>query len=101
MLLALSVLLLIGPNQLFRLSQEYWLIAWQSFALAAASQSVLNLIPSAVVTRDETLSSDGLGIIVSLLRPTSHYAQWIGQTREGGQPELANTRKRGESTISE
>jgi hypothetical protein len=45
LLLALMVLLFVGTEQLFSRSDNYWTITWQSLALAATAQAVVNLIP--------------------------------------------------------
>jgi hypothetical protein len=87
LLLAATVLVLVGPDRLFSASQDYELVVWRSLAVAAASQAVLNLLPFAVTTRDGLLQSDGLGIIVSFLRPTSYYARmidWPGDADQEG-----------------
>ena len=56
-------------------SEEYSIIGWQSLALAATVGGVLNLIPHAVQTSSgRMIPNDGLGIILSLSRPTSAYA---------------------------
>jgi hypothetical protein len=79
LLLALCVLLLVGSDQLLRVSDNYWIVVWQSLALAAAAQAVMNLIPFPVHdSNGGTGYSDGLGIIVSFLRPRSYYARLIG-----------------------
>ncbi len=80
LIVAGGVLLWIGPERMFSISRDYGLIAWQSLALAAASQAIMNLIPYSVHTRDQKHPNDGLGIIVSFLRPVSYYAQMVGQT---------------------
>jgi hypothetical protein len=80
LLTAAAVLLIIGPDRLLSPSEEYGLIVWQSLALAAVSQGVLNLIPHSVRTPAREIANDGLGIIRSFLLPESHYADMIGQT---------------------
>lgn len=79
LLLALAVLLFVGPDRLFSPSQQYATIAWQSLALAATTQAVLNLLPFATQSGDRVMHSDGLGIITSFLLPTAAYAEMIGQ----------------------
>ena len=74
LLLAACIMIAVGPDRLLSVSNEYWLIVLQSLALAAASQAVLNLIPFVVQEQDRVMHSDGLGIIVSFLRPTWYYA---------------------------
>lgn len=80
LLLALGVLVFVGPDRLLSASQDYEIIAWQSLALAATTQAVLNLLPFATQTGDRVIHSDGLGMIVSFLRPTAAYAEMVGQT---------------------
>jgi hypothetical protein len=73
LLVAFGTLALIGPDRLFQPSEHYWDILWQSLALAAASQGIMNLIPFAMSTPEGDIVSDGLGIILSMLRPSSTY----------------------------
>lgn len=78
LLLAAGILLLTGPDRLFTITDDYWLILWQSLALAAVSQGIMNLIPFGVRSEGGDMASDGLGIVLSLLRPTRYYAGLIG-----------------------
>jgi len=80
LLLALCILLAVGPDRLLTASDDYLLIAWQSLALASAAQGVLNLIPHSVGTPRGEVANDGMGIIRSFLVPESHFAQMIGHT---------------------
>jgi hypothetical protein len=80
LLVALVILALIGPDRLFSRSEDYWLIAWQSLAVAATAQAVLNLMPASVQKEGEVIASDGLGIIRSFMQPEGYYAGMIGQT---------------------
>jgi hypothetical protein len=80
LLLALAILLVVGPDRLLSQSDDYWLIACQSLAVAGVVQGVLNLIPHSVRTREGEVANDGLGIIRSFLLPESHYADMIGHT---------------------
>jgi hypothetical protein len=80
LLLAALILLLIGPNRLLTRADDYVLIVWQSLAIAAAAQGVLNLIPHYIQTTTGDVPNDGLGIIRSFLLPESHYAQMLGHT---------------------
>jgi hypothetical protein len=73
-----AVLWLVGPDRLFTRSDDYFLITLQSLAIAAAMGAVLNLIPLSVVTANGNVPNDGLGIILSFLRPASHYAALAG-----------------------
>jgi len=79
LLVAAAVLLLVGPDRLLSASEDYGLIAWQSLALAAVSQGVLNLIPHSVRTPEREIPNDGLGILRSFGLPESYYAGLIGQ----------------------
>lgn len=74
------VLMVIGPDKLFTIADDYGSIVWQSLALAAAAQGILNLLPMSVGTEQGDIASDGLGIIRSLMRPDRYYAAMIGQT---------------------
>ena len=80
LLLAALVLLLVGPDKLFSRSDDYLLLVWQSLALAATVQAVLNLVPYSIQKADGDIPNDGLGIIRSFLLPEAHYAAMIGQT---------------------
>lgn len=78
LLLSLAVLFTIGADRLFELVDDHGLIVWQSLALAAVSQALLNLMPMAARSGDGTIVSDGLGMMLSFLWPTAHYANMIG-----------------------
>jgi hypothetical protein len=100
LLLAALILLVIGPDRLFTRSDEYSLIVWQSLALAAAVQGVLNLIPHLIQRPDGDIPNDGLGIIRSFMQPEAHYADMIGhtydeQTRDWESHDPADWWKRG------
>ncbi len=86
---------LIGPR-LFRIEDNYALITWQSLALAAAVQGILNLLPHAIPTYEGTSISDGLGIIRSFTRPPGDYAAMLGQPlheREENDPQWWEQRR--------
>ncbi|OAI55161.1 hypothetical protein AYO44_00150 [Planctomycetaceae bacterium SCGC AG-212-F19] len=76
--LALILLWIVGPDHMFRRSDDYLLITLQSLALAAVAQGVLNLIPHAVWKNRREVANDGLGIIRSFMWPKSHFAEMIG-----------------------
>jgi hypothetical protein len=80
LLLAAVILLLVGPTRLLTRTDDYLLIAWQSLALASVVQGVLNLIPTSIRSPSGEIPNDGLGIILSFLRPNSYYAQMAGAT---------------------
>jgi hypothetical protein len=73
LLLAAGILLVLGPDRLFTLTDDYRLIVWQSLAAAATVQAALNLIPIAIQTPEGDTASDGLGILLSLVRPRDYY----------------------------
>lgn len=77
LLLAAAILAVFGSGQLFSRSENHGLIACQSLAIAAVVQGVLNLIPHTIQTPAGNIPNDGLGIIYSLLAPTSVYARMI------------------------
>jgi hypothetical protein len=83
--LAGLILAWFGEAELFSESQQYLVIAMQSLALAATAQAVLNLIPLPIGRPNNvTMYSDGLGMIVSLLTPTSVYRHMIEQAQQEG-----------------
>ena len=79
LLVAFTTLALVGPDRLFNASDNYWDILWQSLAMAGATQGVMNLIPMSISTPQGYIPNDGLGIILSLLRPSSAYAEVLKQ----------------------
>jgi hypothetical protein len=83
-LVAVGVALAVGRDQLFSPAEDYWLVVWRSLVIAAAFQAALNLLPFGVVTRDRVIPSDGLGIVASLVRPTSYYARLIDRADDPG-----------------
>lgn len=78
LLLAVFLLFFVGPDHMFRRSDDYVLIIVQSLALAAAAQGVLNLIPHGIWKDGREIANDGLGIIRSFTWPESHFAAMIG-----------------------
>jgi hypothetical protein len=87
LVLAALILLLVGPDRLFTRADDYLLIVWQSLAIAATAQGVLNLIPHSIQTPGGDVANDGLGIIRSFMLPESHYAAMIGHTFNEGDRE--------------
>ena len=73
LLLAAAILVVVGPDRLFTLTDDYRLIVWQSLAAAATVQAALNLIPIAIQSPEGDAASDGLGILLSLVRPREYY----------------------------
>jgi membrane-associated protease RseP (regulator of RpoE activity) len=85
LLLALVILLLLGPERLFSRSENYVLITWQSLALASTAGAVLNLIPHSVKNEEgRWIANDGLGIIQSFLVPIDHFAEMIDPRESEG-----------------
>jgi membrane-associated protease RseP (regulator of RpoE activity) len=80
LLLALAILLLVGPATLLSQSDDYLIIVWQSLALASTAQAVLNLIPHSTRTPEGEVPNDGLGIIRSFFMSKAYYAEMIGHT---------------------
>ncbi|MCG8592542.1 MAG: site-2 protease family protein [Proteobacteria bacterium] len=64
----------VAPRSLFQPADALAWVALQSAALAALAGAGINLLPHASLSRDGSLPSDGLGILLSLLRPPSYYA---------------------------
>lgn len=63
-LVAVAIIVsLIGPDAMLRRSPEVWLIAAQSFCVAALFGAIFNLIPFPHQTAEGTAWSDGLGMI--------------------------------------
>lgn len=77
------VMLIVGAD-LFNPSTEVGMIAWQSLALAAFAQGILNLIPLPNLTSGKIIVNDGMGILRAPTLPDSHYAQLIEGFREHG-----------------
>ncbi len=81
LLFAGIVLWIVGPSAMFSAAGDnYWLLIWQSLALAATVQAVLNLIPHGVYVSGVQSPNDGLGIIYSFFWPIDHFSQMIGST---------------------
>ncbi|RDJ93675.1 hypothetical protein B4Q13_20315, partial [Lacticaseibacillus rhamnosus] len=59
LLLAGAILWFVGPDRLLSRSADHGLIAWQSLALAATIQGVLNLIPHTIQTPAGNIPNDG------------------------------------------
>jgi membrane-associated protease RseP (regulator of RpoE activity) len=80
LLVASLVLVLVGPERLTTPSEEYWMIAYQSLAVAGLVQGVVNLVPHGVQVADGWVANDGLGILRAFTLPDSHYAAMVGMT---------------------
>lgn len=85
LVIAVAVLLFVGPDVLLSPSTDYPIIAWQSLALAATVHVVLNLIPIVIHSPGGNLYSDGLGILVSLFRPRTELERMVDSDSGAGQ----------------
>lgn len=83
LLLAWIILVFIGQDRLLTLTDDYWIIIWQSLAVAATSQAVINLIPAAILTHEGEVVSDGLGFVRSLLTSSACYAELLARLKSG------------------
>lgn len=63
------MLLVVGPDRLLSVTPDVGMIALQSLAVAAVMGAVMNLFP----TRAAGGASDGLGMLLSLGTPDSHF----------------------------
>lgn len=66
LLIFFIIMFVFGASWLFTPTNEYWVIAIQSFAYAALAGAVINLIPVGIQTKDGMTPNDGLGILMSL-----------------------------------
>jgi hypothetical protein len=82
LLLALAILLAVGPATLLQRSDDYVVIVWQSLALASVVQGVLNLIPHWVQIPEGICPNDGLGILRSFSLPDEYYAKMMENCEE-------------------
>lgn len=89
LVLAFSVILLMGWDNFFVIADDYTKLAFQALAYAALAGAIINLIPMGVVTRDGETPNDGLGILVSLFSSEKDYQKSITKER---QPEDPNSR---------
>lgn len=89
LLLAFSIILLMGWDNFFVIEDDYTKLAFQALAYAALAGAIINLIPMGVVTRDGETPNDGLGILVSLFSSEKDYQKSITKERE---PEGPNSR---------
>lgn len=80
LLLSLAIWLVLGTDRLFSMSDDYVTIFWQTLALEATFQAVINLIPLSVEMRGRFIANDGLGILLSFVRPAHYYAEMVNAT---------------------
>ncbi|MCA9608889.1 MAG: site-2 protease family protein [Myxococcales bacterium] len=74
LLLVGVVALVLGPDTLLTRTDAIGVIALQAVAIAASLGVVFNLVPRRVQTERGESYTDGMGILVSLLRPPESYA---------------------------
>lgn len=86
LLLAFSIILLMGWDNFFFIEDSYWKLALQALAYAALAGAIMNLIPMGVVTRDGETPNDGMGILVSLFSSEKDYKKSLGTERESDDP---------------
>ncbi len=79
LLLVAVIAALVGPNAMLHRSQEVWIVALQSFCVAAVFGAGFNLIPFPHQTRNGVAWSDGLGIIMSWKIPTSEFEKRLSR----------------------
>jgi hypothetical protein len=84
LLVAALLALALGLDTLLRPTENIVFLAAQSVAVATLAQAVLNLMPLYVRRRSGSgpprrLVSDGLGIILSFLRPREDYARQLAE----------------------
>lgn len=82
LLLAFSIMLLMGWNNFFLIEDDYTKLAFQALAYAALAGAIINLIPTGVVTHEGETPNDGLGILVSLFSSDQAYKKALGTERE-------------------
>jgi membrane-associated protease RseP (regulator of RpoE activity) len=80
-LLALLVLV-VGVDTLLTQSDAIGMLMVQALALAIAIGVVINLVPHAIYLNGQAVANDGMGIILSLMRPESAYAEQLGKPFE-------------------
>ena len=68
LLIFFSALTIGGSSWMFTVTDSYLNIAIQSFAFAALTGAIINLIPVGIVTKEGVIPNDGLGILVCLFQ---------------------------------
>lgn len=86
LLLAFSIILLMGWDNFFVIEDNYKKLLFQALAYAALTGAIINLIPMGVVTRDGETPNDGLGIVVSLFSSQKTYKKTIATERDSDDP---------------
>ena len=86
LLVAASIIGLMGWDNFFFIEDDYWKLALQALAYAALAGAIINLIPMGVVTRDGETPNDGLGILVSLFSSEKDYKKALASEGESEDP---------------
>ncbi|MFZ1389261.1 MAG: site-2 protease family protein [Thiolinea sp.] len=86
LLVAASIIGLMGWDNFFLIEDNYWKLAFQALAYAALAGAIINLIPMGVVTRDGETPNDGLGILVSLFSSEKDYKKTLASEGESEDP---------------
>ena len=73
LLVAFSIIALMGWDNFFLVENHYWKLACQALAYAALAGAIINLIPMGVITRNGETPNDGMGILVSLFNRKSNH----------------------------
>ncbi len=74
LLLAFALVLLMGKATMFTLTDHLGILFVQSFACAAVTGAILNLIPMSVASGDGRVPNDGLGILLAFGRSDADYS---------------------------
>ncbi len=78
LILAFMLMVLIGKDTMFTLSNHLGILSVQAFALAAVTGALLNLIPMTVTSGDHQVPNDGMGILLALRRTDGDYTSLFG-----------------------
>jgi hypothetical protein len=84
LLLVLVLLAIVGPERMLTRTDDYWIIAVQSLALAAMVGAVTNLVPLPMMSQNGMVASDGLGIMRSFTLPNEYFAAIMANDKDDG-----------------
>jgi hypothetical protein len=79
LLLAALLACAIGLDTFLSRTENIWLLAAQSVAVAALISAFFNLVPQYAIRQGGRIPNDGLGIILSFLRPREDYARQLAE----------------------
>jgi len=82
LLIFFSILAILGSEQMFTVTDNYFDIAIKSFAFAALAGAIINLIPIGIRTEDGTTPNDGLGILQCIFADSHSYVDWINHNKQ-------------------